>query len=101
MRAGFEVNGGIEQQLIYGPGMLVGAAAMVAGTNWPLAIDVREDAIVFTLPARDFAALRVSHGPLASALFDMIGQQLTRDLRQISRGRGRLESQDIRMGVVA
>lgn len=101
LRAGLEVNGGIEQQLIYGPGMLVGAAAMVAGTNWPLAIDVREDAIVYTLPACDFAALRVSHGPLANALFDMIGQQLTRDLRQISRGRGRLESQDIRMGVVA
>lgn len=94
LRAGLPTPEGIEQLLIHGPGAIAGAAALVDGEAWPLALDVREDAIIFTLGARDFAALRISHSPLAHRLFDMIGQQLTRDLRRISRVRSRHQSQD-------
>ena len=71
--------------LIYGPGALAGAAAMIDSGPWPTLLDAREDSIVYRLDARDFAALRHAHSPLAFRLFDMIGQQLTRDLRRLSR----------------
>jgi len=45
------------------------------------------------LDAGDFAALRTSSSPLMYRLLDMLGQQLARDLRRISRARSRRESQ--------
>jgi len=93
LRAGLPVGDGVEQLLIHGPGALAGAAGLVDGGDWPLALDVREDAIVFTLDARDLAVLRTAHSPLAFKLFDLIGQQLTKDLRRISRTVGRRQSQ--------
>lgn len=93
LRAGLPAGDGVEQLLIHGPGSLAGAAALVDGGDWPLALDVREDAIVYTLDAGDFAALRAANSPLAFRLLDMLGQQLTRDLRRISRARARRESQ--------
>jgi CRP-like cAMP-binding protein len=93
LRAGLPVDGGVEQLLIHGPGSLAGAAALLDGGEWPLALDVREDAIVYTLDAGDFAALRTSNSPLMFRLLDMLGQQLARDLRRISRVCSRRESQ--------
>lgn len=93
LRAGLPVDDGVEQLLIHGPGSLAGAAALVDGGAWPLALDVREDATVYTLAAADFGALRASGSPLAFRLLDMLGQQLARDLRRISRARSRREAQ--------
>jgi len=93
LRAGLPVGDGVEQLLIHGPGSLAGSAALLDGGDWPLALDVREDAIVFTLDASDFAALRTSSSPLMFRLLDMLGQQLARDLRRISRVCSRRESQ--------
>jgi CRP/FNR family transcriptional regulator, cyclic AMP receptor protein len=94
VRAGLAAGEGIEQLLIHGPGALAGAAALVDGGAWPMALDVREDAILLTVAARDCAALRSAHSRLAHRLFDMIGRQLARDLRHISRLRSRIESLD-------
>lgn len=93
LRAGLPVGDGVEQLLIHGPGSIAGAAGLIDGGDWPLALDVREDAIVYTLDARDLAELRSAASPLAFKLFDLIGQQLTRDLRRISRTHARRESQ--------
>lgn len=93
LRAGLPVGDGVEQLLIHGPGAIAGAAGFIDGGDWPLALDVRENAIVFTLDARDLAVLCSAPTPLAFKLFDLIGQQLTRDLRRISRTRARRESQ--------
>jgi hypothetical protein len=93
LRAALPAGDGVEQLLIHGPGSIAGAAAQVDGGDWPLALDVREDAVVYTLDASDFAALREAPGPLTFRLLDLIGQQLARDLRRISRARSRRESQ--------
>jgi CRP-like cAMP-binding protein len=93
LRASLPVDDGVEQLLIHGPGSLAGAAALVDGGAWPLALDVREDAILYTIRLGDFGALRSSGSPLAFRLLDMLGQQLARDLRRISRARSRREAQ--------
>lgn len=82
---------GSPQLLIHGPGTLAGAAAMVEGGDWPAMLDVREDAIVYAIPAAAFTGIARPQSPLATRLFDRLGQQLTSDLRRISRARTRLD----------
>jgi CRP/FNR family cyclic AMP-dependent transcriptional regulator len=93
LRAGLPAGDGIEQLLIHGPGSIAGAAGLLDAGDWPLALDVREDAIVYTLDARDIAALRTARSPLAFKLFELVGRQLTADLRRLSRIHTRRESQ--------
>jgi hypothetical protein len=59
LRAGLPLADGVEQVLVHGPGSLAGAAALVDGGDWPLALDVREDAIVYTLDAATCGAAHV------------------------------------------
>lgn len=86
LRAALPAGDGVEQLLIHGPGSLAGGAGLVDGGDWPLALDAREDAIVYAIAAGDVAAL-------PAALLDLLGVQLTRDLRRISRVRARREIQ--------
>lgn len=70
---------GEAQLLVHGPGALAGSAAF-GGGPWPSRLEAREDAVVFAL----------SGGPpgddeLAARLDALLGPQLTRDLRRLSR----------------
>ncbi|MCB2065456.1 MAG: cyclic nucleotide-binding domain-containing protein [Erythrobacter sp.] len=80
-----------QQLLIRGPGSLVGTAALVQGGDWPAMVDVREDAVIFALPAHAFAAICHPQSAMERRLFDMLGRQLTTDLRRISRVQTRVE----------
>ncbi len=94
IRAALTRGDDIEQLLIHGPGRFAGLIPLFDGGTHPLALDVREDAVLLALPLADFAALRIGHGALATKLFDAIGQQLVGDLRRLSRQLGRIGGQD-------
>jgi CRP-like cAMP-binding protein len=73
------------QVLVHGPGALANVAALVEQSPWPTRLEVREDAILYALPAEDFAALAEAADGFAPRLYDLAGRQLTRDLRRLSR----------------
>lgn len=83
-------EGETRQLIIHGPGSVVGAAALATGGDWPLALTVREDAVLFAIPAREFQRLVQSHTPLALRLLDLVGEQMTGDLRALARVRNRI-----------
>ncbi len=85
VRAGLPVQRGVSQMLIHGPGALAGIAAFIDGGDWPLALDVREAAVVFTLAPANCAALPE---PMQS----LLGEHLTCDLRRLSRVIGRAQA---------
>jgi len=66
--------------IVHGPGRIAHAAASVAGGAWPTALVVREDALLYAIPA---------DAALSPRLTDMLGLQLTRDLRRLTRERNR------------
>lgn len=68
------------QMIVHGPGRIANAAAIVAGEPWPTELTVREDAVLYALPADT---------PLPPRLTQMLGLQLTRDLRRLTRERNR------------
>jgi CRP-like cAMP-binding protein len=71
---------GARQMIVHGPGRIANAAAVVAGGAWPTALVVREDALLYAIPA---------DAALSPRLTDMLGLQLTRDLRRLTRERNR------------
>ena len=71
---------GESQLLVHGPGALAGSAAFVAGGPWPTRLEAREDAVVFALAGRPPA-----EAEFAAWLDALVGPQLTRDLRRLSR----------------
>ena len=64
---------GATQLLVHGPGSLAGCAGLLVGGGWPSRLEAREEATVFA----------VADPP--DRLTEMIGPQLTRDLRRLSR----------------
>lgn len=70
---------GSNQLLVHGPGSLAGCAGLIEGGEWPSRLEAREEAIVFAFPSDAL------EGDLASRLNEMVGAQLTRDLRRLSR----------------
>lgn len=93
IRAALPRAGGIEQLLVHGPGRFAGLVPLIDGGTHPLALDVREDAVLLAMRQADFAALRIGHGALATKLFDAIGTQLVGDLRRLSRQLGRIRGE--------
>jgi CRP-like cAMP-binding protein len=71
---------GGRQMILHGPGRIANAAAVVAGEPWPTELTVREDAVLYAVPAG---------APLPPRVTQMLGLQLTRDLRRLTRERNR------------
>lgn len=92
VRAGLERPGGIEQLAVYGPGAMAGLFALLDGGPEPASLEVREDALLLAMDRRNFEALRAGHSEAAFKLFDEVGRQVVRDLRQLSRHAGRGEA---------
>lgn len=71
---------GGRQLIIHGPGRIANAAPVVAGGSWPTRLAVREEAAIYAL---DRGAR------LGPRLTELLGLQLTRDLRRLTRERNR------------
>ena len=84
--------GGVEQLLIHGPGKMVGGVAALDEGPQPARLDVREDAILLHIPQDRVAGIEADAGAAAVKLVDKLSQQLTADLRALSRRQGRQRS---------
>jgi CRP/FNR family cyclic AMP-dependent transcriptional regulator len=84
--------GGFEQLLIHGPGKIVGGVAALDEAPQPARLDVREDAILLHVPQARIASLEADAGAAAVKLIERLSQQLTADLRALSRRQGRERS---------
>ena len=84
--------GGVEQLLIHGPGKMVGGVAALDGGAQPARLDVREDAILLHIAQDRIAGLEADSGAATVKLIDKLSQQLTADLRALSRRQGRQRS---------
>lgn len=71
---------GARQVIVHGPSRIANAAAAVTGPSWPTRLVVREDAVFFVLEPG---------AVLGPRLTEMLGLQLTRDLRRLTRERNR------------
>jgi CRP-like cAMP-binding protein len=85
LRLGLGRPGGVEQLLVHGPGKIAGAGPAVDGEPHAARLDVREDALVIHLdqPAAE---------GWSAKLGELVGRQLTADLRALSRLQGRRRS---------
>lgn len=92
VRTGLVRDGGVEQLLIHGPGKLVGAVPALDGEPFATRLDVREDAILLSLPCETLRAWEADPPQAAIRLFDLVGRQVTADLRALSRQQGRRRS---------
>lgn len=79
-----EMLGG-SQLLVHGPGALAGSAAVVDGRAWPTGLEAREEAVVFAIAADEVVTPGPQSEGIAARLSEMMGPQLTRDLRRLSR----------------
>lgn len=84
-------DGVADQLLVHGPGSVAGPTALMDGGPRPLTLDVREDAVLFLVPAPAFARLRSGDTRLGRILMRQIGLQMVRDMRRLSRVLGRLQ----------
>jgi CRP-like cAMP-binding protein len=92
VRTGIVRREGVEQLLVHGPGKLAGAVPALDGEAFATRLDVREDAVLLRLPRERLLAWEDDSSPAAIRLIDLVGKQITADLRALSRQQGRRRS---------
>jgi CRP-like cAMP-binding protein len=88
-RGAVRVHAGAEQLLLHGPGTLPLLGPALTGRPVPVAASVAEDCIGWHMASDTLAELLAEGGGLALRLRDLADMQLARDLRRLSRVRGR------------
>jgi CRP-like cAMP-binding protein len=92
LRLGLARPGGVEQLLVHGPGKVAGAGPAVDGEPHAGQLDVREDALVLQVGQTQAQAWLAADAGMAGKLAELVGRQLTADLRALSRHQGRRRS---------
>lgn len=90
VRGGLARAGRIAQLAVYGPGETVGMTAMIDGAAQPLALEAAEAAVLLSLGADRFGALRECTAPLGRAMLAEAGRQLVRDQQRVNRQLSRM-----------
>ena len=88
LRTGVLCDGKVRQMLLHGPGAIANVAAFIDGEPCPSVIIAREDTVLFELPRAGLDAMGFS--PMADCIMGMLGSQMTRDLRRLTREVARL-----------
>ena len=82
-----------EQLAIFGPGRLAGLVAMVDEQPHPAACDAREETLLLAVDESTFHELRQGNSSLAYKFMERVNQELSEQLRLVSRHMARLAAE--------